>query len=282
MAVTDIALQSQPGPESIRARAASADEAVPALSVVGLRKRFGDNEVLGGVDLNVQRGEHVTVIGPSGSGKTTLLRCINYLERPSSGHIYVEGRLIGEEELADGSFKPVGDRRLAQERTEIGMVFQRFNLFANLNAIDNVTLGLRRVRHLSRDEAVLKGNELLAKVGLAHKASAFPRQLSGGQQQRVAIARALAMQPKLLLFDEPTSALDPELIGEVLKVMRQLAEEGRTMILVTHELEFASDVSHRVVFMDEGQIIEEGIPSEIFRNPRHERTRAFCHKIMQR
>jgi polar amino acid transport system ATP-binding protein len=251
------------------------------LKVVDLHKSFGATEVLKGVDLDVTPGETITVIGPSGSGKTTLLRCINYLERPTSGHVYIEDRLIGE--TWDGkTFRGVGDRELAKERTEMGMVFQRFNLWPHLSALDNVTLGPIRVLKKSTQEAREEGRALLEKVGLGHKADEYPERLSGGQQQRVAIARALAMQPKLLLFDEPTSALDPELIGEVLNVMRALAQEGRTMLVVTHEMRFAQDAADRVIFMDDGVIVEEGPPRQLFVEPQHARTREFLRQVVER
>ena len=251
------------------------------LRIVELYKRFGDLEVLAGLSLDVARGEKVAIIGPSGSGKTTLLRCINYLEKPSSGHIYIDGNLIGEKK-SEGRFVHLSDRELARERREIGFVFQRFNLFPHLTALDNVTIAPRKVLNLPRDEAEERGREMLTKVDLAHKINEYPERLSGGQQQRVAIARVLAMQPKLMLFDEATSALDPELIGEVLRVMRQLAEEGRTMVIVTHEIQFAAEVSDRVVFMDGGKIVEMGPPRQVIGNPQQPRTREFLKHIQQR
>ena len=251
------------------------------LRIVDLYKRFGDLEVLAGLSLDVARGEKVAIIGPSGSGKTTLLRCINYLEKPSAGHIYIDGNLIGEKKN-QGRFVHLSDRELARERREIGFVFQRFNLFPHLTALDNVTIAPRKVLNLSRDEAEARGREMLTKVGLAHKINEYPERLSGGQQQRVAIARVLAMQPKLMLFDEATSALDPELIGEVLRVMRQLAEEGRTMVIVTHEIQFAAEVSDRVVFMDGGKIVEMGPPRQVIGNPQQPRTREFLKHIQRR
>ena len=251
------------------------------LRIVELYKRFGDLEVLAGLSLDVARGEKVAIIGPSGSGKTTLLRCINYLEKPSAGHIYIDGNLIGEKKN-QGRFVHLSDRELARERREIGFVFQRFNLFPHLTALDNVTIAPRKVLNLPRDEAEERGREMLTKVGLAHKIKEYPERLSGGQQQRVAIARVLAMQPKLMLFDEATSALDPELIGEVLRVMRQLAEEGRTMVIVTHEIQFAAEVSDRVVFMDGGKIVEMGPPRQVIGNPQQPRTREFLKHIQQR
>jgi ABC-type polar amino acid transport system ATPase subunit len=249
--------------------------------IVDLRKSFGSLPVLKGINLEVHRGECLSVLGPSGSGKTTLLRCINFLERPTGGEVWVDGARIGESH-ANGRSRYLSDREMAKARAEIGFVFQRFNLFPHLSALDNVTLAPKRVRKLDPAEARKLGIEMLEKVGLGHKVHEFPERLSGGQQQRVAIARVLAMQPKLILFDEPTSALDPELVGEVLAVMRKLAEEGRTMMIVTHEVQFASDVSDRVIFMDHGQIVEEGPPHAVLRRPAHERTQLFLKKILER
>ena len=251
------------------------------IRIVDLHKSFGALEVLKGVDLELAKGERVSIIGPSGSGKTTLLRCVNFLERPTRGEIWVDGQRIGRRE-AGGGLRDLSDREMARERAEIGFVFQRFNLFPHLSARDNVALAPRRVRGMGRPEARELADEMLRKVGLGHKLEEYPERLSGGQQQRVAIARVLAMQPKVILFDEPTSALDPELVGEVLSVMRALAEEGRTMMIVTHEIRFAGDVSDRVVFMDEGRIVEQGPPLEVLRQPKHERTRAFLKKILDR
>jgi len=253
----------------------------PLLQIVDLHKRFLQLEVLAGISMDVARGEKVSIIGPSGSGKTTLLRCINYLEKPSAGHIYIDGKLIGEKQV-NGGYVHLSDRELAKERQEIGFVFQRFNLFPHLTALGNVTIAPQKVLGLPRDEAEVRGREMLTKVGLAHKINEYPERLSGGQQQRVAIARVLAMQPKLMLFDEATSALDPELIGEVLRVMRQLAEEGRTMVIVTHEIQFAGEVSDRVVFMDGGKIVEQGRPGEVLGNPQQPRTREFLKHIQER
>jgi ABC-type polar amino acid transport system ATPase subunit len=253
----------------------------PLLRIVDLHKNFGALEVLKGVSIEVERGEKLSIIGPSGSGKTTLLRCINHLEKPTSGHVWVDGTLIGEKEV-NGRYVHLSDRELARERAEIGFVFQRFNLFPHLSALDNVTVAPRRVLGMGKSEAEERAMAMLEKVGLAHKAAEYPERLSGGQQQRVAIARVLAMQPKLMLFDEATSALDPELIGEVLKVMRELAGEGRTMLIVTHEIQFAAEISDRVIFMDGGQIVEEGPREQIFRHPTHERTRAFLRQILER
>ncbi len=253
----------------------------PLLRIVDLHKRFASLEVLAGIAMVVARGEKVSIIGPSGSGKTTLLRCINYLEKPSSGHIYIDGKLIGERQT-NGRYVHLSDRELAKERQEIGFVFQRFNLFPHLTALENVTIAPRKVLGLSRPEADERGRGMLEKVGLGHKMTEYPERLSGGQQQRVAIARVLAMQPKLMLFDEATSALDPELIGEVLRVIRQLAEEGSTMVIVTHEIQFAGEVSDRVVFMDHGKIVEQGPPREVLNNPRLPRTREFLKHIQER
>jgi ABC-type polar amino acid transport system ATPase subunit len=253
----------------------------PLLRIVDLHKHFASLEVLAGINLEVRRGEKVSIIGPSGSGKTTLLRCINFLEKPSAGHIYIDGNLIGEKRIGD-RYALLSDRELAKERQEIGFVFQRFNLFPHLTALGNVTIAPQKVLGLSREEAEKRGREMLEKVGLGHKINEYPERLSGGQQQRVAIARVLAMQPKLMLFDEATSALDPELIGEVLRVMRQLAEEGRTMVIVTHEIQFAGEVSDRVIFMDQGQIVEEGTPQSVLFSPQRNRTREFLKHIQER
>ena len=251
------------------------------LKIDDLHKKYADLEVLSGVDLEVRRGEKVSIIGPSGSGKTTLLRCINYLEKPTGGHIYIDDKLIGEKKVGD-RYVHLSDRELAKERQEIGFVFQRFNLFPHLTALGNVTVAPMRVLGLARDAAESRGREMLQKVGLGHKIDEYPERLSGGQQQRVAIARMLAMQPKLMLFDEATSALDPELIGEVLRVMRQLAEEGATMVIVTHEIQFAGEVSDRVIFMDQGKIVEQGPPREVLIKPREARTREFLRHIQDR
>ncbi len=253
----------------------------PLLRIVDLHKKFGELEVLAGVSIDVKRGEKVSIIGPSGSGKTTLLRCINYLEKPTGGHIYIDGTLIGEKETG-GKFVHLSDRELAKERREIGFVFQRFNLFPHLTALGNVTIAPIKVLGLSREEAEASGRQMLEKVGLGHKFNEYPERLSGGQQQRVAIARVLAMQPKLMLFDEATSALDPELIGEVLRVMRQLADEGRTMVIVTHEIQFSGEVSDRVVFMDQGKIVEQGPPKSVLFNPQQPRTREFLKHLQER
>jgi len=242
-------------------------------------KRFGRLEVLRGVSMDVARGEVVVLIGASGSGKTTFLRCINHLERVDGGRIYVDGQLVGYREK-DGRLMEDSEREVARKRAAIGMVFQRLNLFPHLSALGNVIEAPIRVKKTPRKEAEEDGRNLLVKVGLADKLRAYPSQLSGGQQQRVAIARALAMQPKLMLFDEPTSALDPELVGEVLDVMKSLAREGMTMIVVSHEMGFAREVADRMVFMDEGVIVEEGPPEEMFLRPSQPRTQAFLSKIL--
>ncbi|HEU5198206.1 MAG TPA: ectoine/hydroxyectoine ABC transporter ATP-binding protein EhuA [Ktedonobacterales bacterium] len=242
-------------------------------------KRFGTSEVLRDVSMTVQRNEKVVIIGPSGSGKTTFLRCINHLEKIQDGKISVDGQLVGYCEI-NGKIVEDTERNIARMRAQIGMVFQRFNLFPHLTALENVIEAPTHVLRKPKREATERAMELLNKVGLAEKAHHYPNALSGGQQQRVAIARALAMNPKLMLFDEATSALDPELVGEVLKVMRQLAEEGMTMIVVTHEMGFAREVADRVIFMDQGKIVEEGPPADIFNNPEHERTQNFLRLIL--
>lgn len=239
------------------------------VKVKQLHKRFGDLHVLRGIDLEVKKGEVVVIIGPSGSGKSTFLRCINHLEQPSSGEIHIDGV-----NLDDGSV----DINLI--RQSVGMVFQQFNLFPHLTVLQNICLAPVKVLKMPEAQAEELARQLLRKVGLADKEPAYPHQLSGGQQQRVAIARALAMKPKLMLFDEPTSALDPEMIGEVLMVMKELALDGMTMLVVSHEMGFAREVADRIVFMDAGLIIEEGEPSEFFTNPKHERTKAFLSKIL--
>ena len=244
-----------------------------------VHKWFGRLHVLKGVDLTVRRKEVVVLIGPSGSGKTTFLRCINHLERIQQGRISVNGHLIGYRDV-DGSLVEDRERSIARQRAQIGMVFQRFNLFPHLTALENVTEAPIRVRRVDPDEARKMGVTLLERVGLSAKVETYPGQLSGGQQQRVAIARALAMKPSLILFDEPTSALDPEMIGEVLDVMRELAREGMTMIVVSHEMGFAREVADRVVMMDDGIILEEGTPEELFEGGKHERTQAFLSKIL--
>jgi polar amino acid transport system ATP-binding protein len=251
----------------------------PMVKAEGVHKRFGRLEVLKGIDLEVQPGEVTVMLGPSGSGKSTLLRCINHLEKINAGRLSVDGHLVGYRERA-GKLYELHDEEVAKARAEIGMVFQRFNLFPHMTALGNVTEAPVKVKGVRRREAAERGRELLTQVGLADKADAYPAQLSGGQQQRVAIARALAMDPKLMLFDEPTSALDPELVGEVLEAMKKLAASGMTMIVVTHEMGFAREVGDHLVFMDQGVVVEEGKPTEVFANPQHERTRSFLSKIL--
>lgn len=238
------------------------------IDIKGLRKSFGAHEVLKGIDLHIKQGEVLVIIGPSGSGKSTLLRCMNYLEEPTEGKIVVDGIEMN------------GEANINKVREEVGMVFQRFNLFPHMTVLENLILAPVEVRKISPDEAKKTALTLLGKVGLSEKAAAYPEQLSGGQQQRVAIARALAMKPKALLFDEPTSALDPEMVKEVLDVMRELAHEGMTMAVVTHEMGFAREVGTRLIFVDGGKIVEEGKPAEVFENPKEERTQNFLSKIL--
>jgi polar amino acid transport system ATP-binding protein len=245
----------------------------------GVRKRFGRLEVLCGISLEVRRGEVMCVIGPSGSGKSTFLRAINHLEKINSGRLWVDGELVGYVQRGD-KLHELPDKLVAKRRAEIGMVFQRFNLFPHKTALENVIEAPRLVRGVSKAQAVEEATALLERVGLADKLESYPSQLSGGQQQRVAIARALAMKPKLMLFDEPTSALDPELVGDVLDVMRGLAADGMTMVVVTHEMGFAREVADKLVFMDGGQIVEAGDPREVLANPRHERTKLFLSKVL--
>lgn len=239
------------------------------IQVKGLKKNFGNLEVLKGVDMEIDRGEVVVVIGPSGSGKSTFLRCLNLLETPTAGDILFHGKSILRK-----------DMKLDKYREQFGMVFQLFNLFENLSVLDNVTIGPRKVKKVPKEQADKKAMELLKRVGLADKADAYPSQLSGGQKQRVAIARTLAMDPEVILFDEATSALDPEMVGEVLQIMRQLAEDGMTMVVVTHEMGFAREVGDRVVFMDGGYVVEEGNPRDVITNPQHQRTKDFLSKML--
>lgn len=250
----------------------------PLVSSWQLHKRFGDLEVLKSVTFDIHRGEVVCLMGPSGSGKSTLLRCVNQLETIDGGFMRVGEHLIGWNPQ-DGKLHQLSPKQIAAQRRGIGMVFQRFNLFPHMTAMENIIEAPIRTRHMNRSDAVAKGRSLLARVGLDGKENAYPGHLSGGQQQRVAIARALAMDPELMLFDEPTSALDPELVGEVLDVMRQLAADGMTMIVVTHEAGFARDVADRVMFMDGGEIVEEGTPQTIMVNPQHPRTRDFLARV---
>jgi polar amino acid transport system ATP-binding protein len=258
----------------------TATESDRLVRAVNVTKAFGSNEVLKGIDLNVDAKEVVCLLGPSGSGKTTFLRLINQMEILTGGRIWVSGELIGIEERK-GKLHIRNDKDIARQRSRIGMVFQRFNLFPHMTALGNVMEAPVKVKRLSKDQVRKEALELLELVGLADRANYYPAQLSGGQQQRVAIARALAMKPELLLFDEPTSALDPELVGEVLGVMRNLAEEGTTMIVVTHEMGFAREVADRVVFMDQGVVVEEGVPREVLLNPQEERTKTFLRRVKQ-
>jgi polar amino acid transport system ATP-binding protein len=251
----------------------------PMVKSEGVHKRFGRLEVLKGINLEVQKGEVMCLLGPSGSGKSTFLRCINHLEKINSGRLSVDGELVGYRE-AGGKLHELHERDVARKRAEIGMVFQHFNLFPHMTALENVTMAPIRVAGVGRDVARARATGLLTRVGLADKLDVYPVALSGGQQQRVAIARALAMEPKLMLFDEPTSALDPELVGDVLDAMRQLAHDGMTMIVVTHEIGFAREVGDTAVFMDEGVVVESGRPSEVLTNPKHERTQAFLWKVL--
>ena len=241
----------------------------PAIQVRNLRKSFGDHEVLKGIDAEVDNGQVVCVIGPSGSGKSTLLRCVNLLEQPTSGDVFVEGIQITDPDVD-----------VDKVRSRIGMVFQQFNLFPHLSVLRNLTIAQQRVKKRDKNEAIEVAKRNLEKVGLADKAAAYPAHLSGGQMQRAAIARALSMDPDMMLFDEPTSALDPELVGDVLAVMKDLANEGMTMMVVTHEMGFAREVGNSLVFMDDGLIVEEGDPREVLGNPQHERTQAFLSKVL--
>ena len=249
------------------------------LDARSIRKHFGANQVLKGVTLQVERGQVLCLLGPSGSGKSTFLRCINHLETINGGRLYVDGEMMGFREHGDKIYE-LKPNAIAAQRAEIGMVFQRFNLFPHLTALENVIEAPIGVKGVDKATAVAQATKLLDQVGLADKADHYPAQLSGGQQQRVAIARALAMQPKLMLFDEPTSALDPELVGDVLDVMRKLAESGMTMIVVTHEIGFAREVADRVVFMDEGVVVEQGTPAEVIDNPKSPRLKAFISSVL--
>ena len=251
----------------------------PMVLAESVHKRFGKLEVLKGISLEVRPREVMCVIGPSGSGKSTFLRCINHLEKIDAGKLWVDGELVGYRQKGDKLYE-LRDREVAAKRQEIGMVFQRFNLFPHMSAVDNIVEAPVNVRGENKATARARATELLEQVGLADKAHAYPRELSGGQQQRVAIARALAMRPKLMLFDEPTSALDPELVGDVLTVMRQLAEDGMTMVVVTHEMGFAREVGDSLVFMDGGVIVEKGKPRDVIADPQHERTKSFLAKVL--
>lgn len=239
------------------------------IKLIDVHKYFGELHVLKGVNTEIDKGEVVVIIGPSGSGKSTVLRCMNYLEEPTSGDVIVDGMNLNVKE------------NINNVRAEVGMVFQRFNLFPHMTVLDNITLAPQKIRGLSKADAEEIAHDLLGKVGLSDKAEAYPEQLSGGQQQRVAIARALAMKPKVMLFDEPTSALDPEMVSEVLDVMKDLAKEGMTMVVVTHEMSFAKEVATRVLFVDGGEILEEGTAEEVFDTPKHDRTKAFLSKVIR-
>src|ERR1700692_3680300 len=257
----------------------AAVSATPMLRAQAVHKSYGRLEVLRGIDLEVAPREVMCIIGPSGSGKSTFLRCVNHLEKIDAGRLSVDGELVGYRERGDRLYE-LPDREVCRKRSEIGMVFQRFNLFPHMTALENIAEAPIQVKKVSRTTAEAEARSLLERVGLADKVKAYPNQLSGGQQQRVAIARALAMQPKLMLFDEPTSALDPELVGEVLDVMRGLAQDGMTMVVVTHEMGFAREVGDALVFMDGGVIVESGPPREVLANPKHERTKAFLSKVL--
>ena len=241
----------------------------PVLSLRGLKKSFGSREILKGISFDVHKGDVVTIIGPSGSGKSTLIRCVNFLETPTAGEVLYQGKPVRE-----------AFHKLPLYRTKVGMVFQQFNLFNNLTVLENITISLTKVKKQSEEESKEKALKLLKRVGLEDKANAYPSQLSGGQKQRIAIVRALAMEPDVLLFDEPTSALDPEMVGEVLDLMRDLAKDGMTMVVVTHEMGFAREVADRVVFMSEGAIIEEGSPADLFDHPQSERLQSFLAKVL--
>ncbi len=253
--------------------------AEPLLKAVGVRKSYGHTEVLSGIDLEVHKGQVVCLLGPSGAGKSTFLRCVNHLETIDAGQVWVDGEPIGFR-LKNGKLYELKEREVARQRRDIGMVFQRFNLFGHRTALQNVVEGPVRVLGVPAGEAREQALDLLDRVGLAHRADAYPAQLSGGQQQRVAIARSLAMKPKLMLFDEPTSALDPELVGEVLAVMGTLAAEGMTMVVVTHEMGFAAEAADEVVFMADGAVVETGPPGEILSSPKHERTKQFLARVL--
>ena len=259
--------------------AAETSSAEYVLEAVNVHKRYGSTEVLQGVSFGVQRGDVKAILGPSGSGKSTLLRCLALLEPVDAGEVRLDGQRIGVRDRGNGRTSPLPERVLARQRSDIGMVFQRFNLFPHLTALGNVMLGLVEVRHRPRAEAREIAETMLGRVGLGDRREFYPAELSGGQQQRVAIARALVMNPKVMLFDEPTSALDPELVGEVLAVMEELAREGMTMVVVTHEMQFARRAADRVLMMDGGVVIEEGTPDEVFGNPQQERTRRFMEAL---
>jgi polar amino acid transport system ATP-binding protein len=267
-----------PGSSDLVAPPTSIDR--PMVSAVDVHKHFGRLHVLRGISLSVPKGQVYVIIGPSGSGKSTFLRCLNHLEKIQQGHINIDGESMGYR-MVNGKFREDTARNIARMRAEVGMVFQRFNLFPHMTALGNIIEAPIGVRGMSKAEALDRAHTLLRRVGLSDKANAYPSQLSGGQQQRVAIARALAMEPKVMLFDEATSALDPELVGDVLEVMKQLALDGMTMVVVTHEMGFAKDVGDHVVFMDQGLIVEEGPPAQMFEQPEHERTRGFLRSVLR-
>jgi polar amino acid transport system ATP-binding protein len=251
----------------------------PMVKAEEVCKSFGALHVLKGITLEVGKGQVLVMVGPSGSGKSTFLRCINHLEQVNAGRLYVDGELIGYRDRGSKLYE-ISPRDAAKQRRDIGMVFQHFNLFPHRTALENLVEAPMHVKRVKKADAVARAKDLLDQVGMAEKATAYPAQLSGGQQQRVAIARALAMNPKLMLFDEPTSALDPELVGEVLEVMKKLAAEGMTMVVVTHEMGFAREVANQLVFMDAGVVVESGPPREVLANPQHERTKAFLSKVL--
>jgi ABC-type polar amino acid transport system ATPase subunit len=277
----DNSVGSSPAVGKAASAALEMPQTQPMVRIEGLRKSFGSNEVLKGIDLAVHKGEAISIIGPSGSGKSTMLRCINYLEEPTEGSIYIDGQLLGQE-VRDGRRTPMKSARLNAMRAETGMVFQHFNLWPHMTVLENLIEAPIRVRARSRADAISAARELLRKVGLSEKEKEYPLRLSGGQQQRVAIARALAMNPKIMLFDEVTSALDPELVGEVLQLMQSLARGGMTMIVVTHEMDFARQVCDRVVFMDKGLVVEAGPPDVLFRHPSDPRTKQFLSRVLHR
>lgn len=254
--------------------------AEPLLRAESIRKDFGDLHVLKGVSTTLERGHKTAIIGPSGCGKSTFLRCINYMETPTAGHVYLDGELFGETQNGQ-TFTRMSEKMLARQRSQVGMVFQGFYLWPHLSVRDNVAIAPMKVRGMGKKEAYELAEAMLNKVHMSHKIDEFPERLSGGQQQRVAIARALAQQPKLMLFDEPTSALDPELVGEVLKVIQELAAEGTSMVLVTHEVRFARQVADRVIFLSDGVIVEEGPPDQVIGAPKHERLRTFLKQILE-
>ena len=253
--------------------------ATPMISAQNVHKSFGQLEVLKGIDITVMPGEVACLLGPSGSGKSTFLRCCNHLEKVTAGRLYIDGEIIGYRER-DGVLYEISEKEAAAQRQDIGMVFQQFNLFSHRTVLENIIEAPIQVKKQNPERAKKKAMELLEKVGLAHKADAYPVQLSGGQQQRVAIARAVAMDPKLMLFDEPTSALDPELVGEVLRVMKELAADGMTMLVVTHEMGFAREVADKIFFMDGGTVVESGSPEQVLENPQHQRTKDFLSSLL--